>query len=234
MGSRLQTVHRGKPKGFVSVGDEPLIAHSLRALRRAGVRELVLVVGWQGDVYRAWAAAAWPGVTCVENPEFATTGSLRSLLLGCEAAPGRDVLVVESDLLYEPRAVETLFAAPSPDTVLLSSFTGSGDEVWAYARPSGRLARLTKVRADGVEPAGELVGLCRVSAALVQRLAAAAATLPASAHYEDALTAVSGEHPIALLRIDDLAWCEIDDPQHLDRARRLVWPRVASALASTP
>ncbi len=228
LGSRLQGVHSGRPKGFVAVGGEPIIAHSVAALRRAGIRDFVFVVGWQGAAYREWLAQACPGAICVENPDFASTGSLRSLLLGGAAVPGRDILIVESDLLYEPRAVELLLAAPARDTVLISSFTRSGDEVWVYARPSGQLDRLTKLRADDVEPAGELVGLTRVSAPLLERLAAVATTLPATAHYEDALTAASAAHPIDLLRIENLAWCEIDDPKHLERARSVVWPRISA------
>jgi 2-aminoethylphosphonate-pyruvate transaminase len=233
LGSRLQSVHAGRPKGFVAVGGEPIIARSIAALRRAGIREFVFVVGWQADVYRAWLAESCRDARCVENPDYASTGSLRSLLLGAAAVPGRDVLIVESDLLYEPRAVELLLAAPARDTVLLSSFTGSGDEVWAYARPSGHLDRLTKLRADGPAPAGELVGLSRVSSALLDQLAATGATLSATAHYEDALTAVSAEHPIELLRVDDLVWCEIDDPNHLERARSLVWPRISALAAAS-
>lgn len=229
LGSRLQAVHAQRPKGFVEIGGAPIIARSVRALQAAGVRDFVFVVGWRAEEYRAWCRAECPAATCVDNAAFATTGSLSSLLIGAAAAPGRDLVVVESDLLYEQRAVHALFEAPSADTVLVSGFTQSRDEVWIYERAPGILEHLSKTRSSGREPVGELVGLSRFSAGLVDELARAGRDLPASAHYEDGLNAIAATRAISLLRLGDLAWCEIDDPLHLDRARNVIWPRVQSA-----
>lgn len=229
LGSRLQAVHRDEPKGFVDAGGGPIVARSVAALRRAGVREFVIVTGWQAARYRAWCAAECPGAVCVDNPAFATTGSLRSLLIGRAAAPGRDVVVVESDLLYEQRAADAVVRAPARDTILVGGFTGSGDEVWVHGDTDGRLARLTKQAQPGRTPLGELVGLSRLSAPVLDALAAAEPTLPAGAHYEDGLNAVAAARPIALLHLPGLVWCEIDDAAHLARARTAVWPRVVAA-----
>ena len=233
-GVRLQAVHSEQPKGFVEVGGGPIIARSVAALRRAGVREFVFVVGWRGSVYRSWCATECPGALCVENVDFATTGSLRSLVLGCAVVPGRKVVVVESDLLFEQRAPDCLLAAATENTVLLSDFTDSRDEVWAYAQADDptRLRFLTKKKSmiEG-GPVGELVGLSLFSETLVGQLGVAARALPATAHYEDGLNAVSSALPVSLLRVPGLVWCEIDDPQHLARARASVWPRVVDAEA---
>lgn len=233
LGSRLRAVHDTRPKGFVEIGGEPIIARSVAALRQAGISEFVFVVGWQAHVYRAWCTAACPGAICVDNSAYATTGSLASLLIGAAAAPGRNLVVAESDLLYEPRASQLLLAAPADDTVLISGFTRSGDEVWAYEAAPRRLAHLSKQRDPARTPVGELVGLTRMSAALLGELRAAAATLPAGAHYEDGLNALAARRPIALLPVSDLIWGEIDDPAHLARAQHELWPRIA-ALSPKP
>lgn len=227
LGSRLRAVHAA-PKGFVSIDGVPIIARSVAALRRAGVEEFVFVVGWRASNYVEWMATLGDGVRHVVNDEYATTGSLRSLLLGAAAVPQRDLVVVESDLLYDPRATELLLEAPSPDTLLMSGFTQSGDEVWVYG-DDARLARLSKTAWEDRAPLGELVGLTRLSASTVDAMAAAAVSLPASAHYEDGINVVAGERPITLLHAPDLVWCEIDDEHHLDRARRLIWPRIVSS-----
>lgn len=232
LGARLRAVHAAKPKGFVEIDGRPIIARSVEALKSAGVADFVFVVGWQGQVYRDWCREACPEAICVENADYATTGSLCSLVLGCAVVPGRDVIVVESDLLYERRAPVLLMKAPAADTVLISDFTQSGDEVWAYGDEQGgslRLAHLGKQRLAGREPSGELVGLSRFSAALVAALGEAARTLPAGAHYEDGLNAVCGARPVALLRQPGLAWCEIDDAAHLERARGKIWPRILAS-----
>ena len=226
LGSRLRSVHAATPKGFVQIGGAPIIQRSVDALTRAGVESIVIVVGWMADMYRDWASSLGPAVTCVPNDDYASTGSLRSLLLGCATVPGGDVVIVESDLLYEARAAELLMAATSPDTMLVSGFTDSGDEVWVYGS-NGRLEHLSKTSWDNREPVGELVGLTRLSAATVSAISEAALELPASAHYEDALNVVATTRDISLLRAPDLVWCEIDDEAHLSRARGIVWPRIA-------
>ena len=45
-------------------------------------------------------------------------------------------------------------------------------------------------------------------------------------HYEDAMVGLSGEQDIAIKVIDDLAWCEIDDENHLQRALSIVYPKI--------
>jgi 2-aminoethylphosphonate-pyruvate transaminase len=225
LGSRLQSVHSQAPKGFVDVGGEPIIQRSLDALHAAGIHEFIIVVGWMADHYRRWAATQSLSITCVENAEYAMTGSLASLMVGCAGIPDRDIVIVESDLLYDPRAAAMLLTAPSRDTLLASGFTKSGDEVWVYGTDH-LLEQLSKQPLLDRIPVGELVGLTRLSAETVRALSVAARLLPASVHYEDGLNAVAATHNIALLVVPDLAWCEIDDEHHLERARTLVWPRI--------
>jgi 2-aminoethylphosphonate-pyruvate transaminase len=231
LGSRLRAMQADKPKGFVEIADELIIARSVDALRRAGVVRFVFVVGWQKEFYLEWCARFCPEAVCVENVDYASTGSLRSLLLGAAAVPGCEVVVVESDLLYERRAAELLLAAESADTVLMSDFTSSRDEVWLHATKenAGRLGYLSKTRGVAPGPVGELVGLTRMSATLLAKIRLAAEGLAAVAHYEDGLNAVAAEHPVTLLRAPGLVWCEIDDGAHLERARHEIWPRIVAA-----
>ena len=224
LGSRLQSVHSAAPKGFIEIDGLPIIERSMDALRAAGIREFVIVVGWMSSHYREWGARN-SAIRFVENVDYATTGSLRSLKMGCAAVPGRDVMVVESDLLYEPRAATALMTAPSADTLLTSGFTQSGDEVWVYGA-NGRLEHLSKSSWQDRPALGELVGLTRLSAPTTAKVIDAAGKLPASAHYEDGLNAVAASRKIALLHLPDLVWCEIDDEKHLERARTLIWPRI--------
>lgn len=221
LGSRLSA---DGPKGLLEVGNGPLIGRSLELMTAAGITEVVLVAGWKAEAYRRYLAAHHPAVRIVENPGYATTGSLASLLAGTRATTG-DVLIVESDLLYERRALAALQAAASRDTLLASGFTHSSDEVWVHGRDH-RLERLTKENWTGAPRLGELVGLTRLSRGALDRLVAVAPTLPPAAHYEDGLNAICGEQPIEVCKIDDLIWCEIDTPAHLQRAREQVWPRV--------
>ncbi len=227
LGERLRSVQMDEPKGFIAIGGGAIIARSLTQLTAAGVRDIVLVAGWREESYRALLAAQFPAVRLAINPDYATTGSLASLLIGCEGVAG-DVLVVESDLLYESRARGALLAAPRRRTLLARGRTGSGGVVGVYARVA-RLAHLSKQAWGGAPRVGELVGLTRLSRRLAQALVGAASNLTLAAHYEDGLNAVCAQQAVDILCLDDLAWCEIDDAAQLARARNEIWPRIGRA-----
>ncbi|WP_350066981.1 hypothetical protein [Fulvivirga sp.] len=45
-------------------------------------------------------------------------------------------------------------------------------------------------------------------------------------HYEDDFVGISKDINILIKKVDDLAWCEIDDEHHLQRALTQVYPKI--------
>lgn len=227
-GTRLAGEVSDRPKGFLALGDRPIVEESIERLRAAGIRDVVIVTGHLAGHYEALAARLGAGVRTVHNPEYASSGSMYSLWCAREVVRG-DFLLLESDLVYEPRALATLLAQPGPDAILLSGPTAAGDEVWVETR-AGCLVAMSKRRADLAAVTGELVGISRISAGLharMQRIAAAAFARSLRFDYEtDCLVAAGREQPIPCVLVPDLVWGEIDDPGHLARVRQVVYPRV--------
>lgn len=224
LGSRLGPMGEEIPKGFLKLGEERLIERSHRLLVAAGAEPVTLVVGHRAEAYRDLPLP----FHFVENPDYATTGSLRSLLLAFEVLQD-DLLVLESDLLFERRALWSLLLDPNPNRILVSGFNGAGDEVWVDA-PGGRLRGLSK-RKEALqgEAIGEFVGISRFSCALLEDLREWGASHPA-AHYEsDGLVALCDRHAVGTVTVDDLIWTEVDDPQHWERCQREVWPRIVTS-----
>src|SRR5687767_8604604 len=110
MGTRLRTVEPSLPKPLLPIGGRPILAWSIEALLSRGVRRVLVVVGHQAGAIRR-AALAWPHVELVENPDYATTGSMASL---ASALPrvDEDFLLLEGDVLYDPAALDPLLARP--------------------------------------------------------------------------------------------------------------------------
>ena len=216
-GTRLGTLGQEIPKGFLKLGDKLLIEESLDKLEAVGVRRVVIVTGHLAHFYQELAARRAGLVETVPNPKYVELGSLFSLQVGLKAAEGGPLLVLESDLVYEPRALDEVLADQHEDVVLLSGPTGSGDEGWVETDRDGRLVAMSKDRgALGARVAGELVGITRVSQALAVLLRA----LTPEGEYETrGLVAASKRHPVYCRRVDGLAWAEIDDEHQLRRAR---------------
>ena len=226
-GVRLKGMGEQRPKGFIELGGRAIVERSVELLAAAGVRRTLIVTGHLSAWYEE-LARRMPNVELAHNPDYAASGSMYTLYLARDLI-GEDFVLAESDLVYEKRALDVLFAAPSPDTLLTSGPTRSGDEVYVEAR-DGRLTGLSKKRETlKGEVVGELVGLTRVSQRCLKAMCAHAETVfRESKHleYEQALVAAARGMPVDCPVVPDLAWTEIDDEHHLARARDDVYPRI--------
>ena len=228
MGTRLRSVLEGIPKGLVDVGGETLVGRSVRLLRGAGVERITIVAGYARLHYERFAERQ-PDVRVLLNDEYATTGSMASLSVALEAVD-EDVLVLESDIIYEPRALTSLMEpGGARDATLLSGPTGAGDEVWVYA-PGARLQSMSKNPQSLPHLSGELVGITRLSPrGVIAMRRVFDEFVRANGHgrmdYESgALVSVAQSLPVSAPLVEDLWWGEIDDERHLDRVLNKVWP----------
>jgi len=233
MGSRGQSI----PKGFIGLGGTTLIARSLALLARAGIREVTIVTGHLAECYAGLVPPVGLGLTCLHNPLYAEKGSFESLRVGLAAMRGT-FLLLESDIVYEPRALAAVLATPHDDLILTSGPTGAGDEVyvWADPQPGGaRFRAMSKQRAAHAgAPFGELVGISKISHALAAELRQHAADARSDADYESAVMRAAAHIAIGCERIDDLLWGEIDDEAMLARVETTLWPRLAAVERLAP
>ncbi|MBT8131873.1 MAG: phosphocholine cytidylyltransferase family protein [Gammaproteobacteria bacterium] len=229
MGTRLREAHSGKPKGFVELDGRPIIEHSIARLEQAGVSDIVIVTGYAAEYYEQLALQRDGLIRTVHNAEYADSGSMYSLYCARDCIDD-DFLLLESDLVYESRALDVLIDSEWPDAVLLSGPTRAGDEVYVETA-DGMLVNMSKDKSDlagGVS--GELVGISRISRglfAVMKHLAEQAfAETPHYAYETDCLVAAARNWEIACPVVQDLAWGEIDDPAHLQRVRDEIMPRL--------
>lgn len=226
-GSRLNELTAAMPKGFLRIGGQSLIERSIQALIDFGIHRIVIGTGYQSEHYDA-LADRFPELTTVKSEVYATTGSMYTLWNMREQLD-RPFLLLESDLLYEPRALALLLADARPDVVLASDATHSGDEVYIETTDESGLVGMSKDRTQLSRVDAELVGITKISvetyAGMCRTMEAHMETRP-KLDYEYALVEVAKTRPIHVLRADGLAWCEVDDAQHLRRANEQILPRV--------
>lgn len=227
------------PKGLLSFGQRAFVEESVTYLRDRGVKRILIVTGHLADHYEqavpSWSAS--PLINLRHNPAYAELGSLHSLMVGLEGVDGPCV-VLESDLVYEPRALDALDGSGKRSVLVVSGPTGAGDEVYVWADPiaSGkghRLRDMSKSRSRWQDDHhGELVGITSLTPGAVRRLKSLTPALIAEralADYEDGLVATAREEDIICHRIDDLAWAEVDDERMFSRAAQKVYPAIRAS-----
>ncbi|MCB1760063.1 MAG: phosphocholine cytidylyltransferase family protein [Gammaproteobacteria bacterium] len=226
MGTRLRPIGHQGPKGALALGGESLVGTSIERLRRVGIERITIVTGYQPEFYRALADERPDLICTLHNADFADSGSMYSLYLA-RAAVKEGFLLLESDLIYEQRALTALLTQPEENLILLSGPTDAGDEVYVETDADRKLRAMSKRRAQlGPLVAGELVGISKISAPLYTRMCEYAGRHFAGGDlhldYEtDALVAAARTLPVHCLAIDDLLWSEIDDESHYRRAQRI-------------
>lgn len=228
MGTRLGERGVSHPKGFLRLGERPIIEESLGRLKDVDIDRVIIATGHCAEWYEELAAASGGFVETVHNPRYADSGSMYSLYCARTAIDG-DFLLLESDLIFESRALREALDAPSENCVLLSDFTQSGDEVYVEA-PAGRLINMSKNRDELGTVTGELVGICRISDGLFRRMIEVAErAFDSSLKYDyesDCLVAAAQNYPVHCHLAEDLAWAEIDDDAHWQRAVDDVYPKI--------
>lgn len=230
MGTRLKDLGTQIPKGFLTLGDQPIIEESLQRLLNEGIHKVIIVTGHLSHFYEELKNKYPELITTIHNPKFADSGSMYSLYLSKDLVED-NFLLLESDLIYEQRALSEAIAFHKDNSVILSGTTNSGDEVYVQSKGE-QLIKISKNKTelDGVI-VGELVGISKISMPLFQQMINyAERQFKSTLHvdYEtDCLVGVAQHYPVYYHVIDDLLWSEIDDADHLERAQKTIYPAIS-------
>ena len=233
LGSRLKERTAEMPKGFLEIHGESLISASVRKLIDAGIRKIILGTGYLSEVYDTFAIQ-YPGrITCVKNERFAESGSMCTLHTLRGEIGSDDFLVLESDLLYDASGLISLLNSAESNVILSSGQTNSNDEVFIECDENHHLLNMSKKREELRSVYSELVGISKLSNQFYQKMCEVFETSDTlNMEYETAIVKASASIPAKILKIEDFAWCEIDDENHLQRAIQQVSKRVLEAEAS--
>ena len=131
MGIRLRNVIGFCPKGMLKADGKSIIVRSLESLKKEGIKRVVIVTGFQESKYIEYLQPnnKLPKIEFIHSPRFAETGSMHSLFVAKNYL-NENFLLLESDLIYESRALSLVINYNGPDVVLASGKTGSNDEVY--------------------------------------------------------------------------------------------------------
>ncbi len=225
MGMRLRE-HHTLPKGFIRINDKTIIEESITLIREQGIQDILIVTGYGAEHYQQLAAND-ANIATINNPLFASSGSLYSLYCAKDWI-NDSFLLLESDLLYEKHALATLCKTTASNAILLSGATHSNDEVYVEAR-NDYLVNMSKDIKQLIREKvlGEFVGINKLSLSAYEYLLSVFKqeefkdTL-LKGHYEtDGLVELAKMLPIRCLKIPNLLWCEIDNGDHLENAKHM-------------
>ena len=227
-GSRLHGLGQKQQKGFLRFGKKTIVEELIARLQQARIQRVVIATGHCREHYDKLTRNSGGLVTTIFNDRFSDSGSMYSLYCTRHQVDS-DFVLLESDLIYEQRALSSAWSFPRDNCLILSEYTKSNDEVFVQL-DEDRLVNMSKNREQLSKVDGELVGITRISMGLFsEMLNVAEAAFKKSLHYDyetGCLIAASKTCPVYCTLVPDLVWAEIDDTAHLERAQRPIYPEI--------
>ena len=214
IGSRLDFK---KPKGFLNIYGRSLISYSIENLLKRGILPHI-GTGYQSQFYELL------GYPTFKNELYEKTGSLWTLR-EMKKIKG-DILILESDLLYEPSLLQSVIDCPSPNVVLVANGPQK-DAVFVEIDDNGYLKKMSKdlnLLHNPIE--GIVVGITKISEVAFTNLLDKADKILESSpqqHYDYAFETI--EDKFFILKSEGV-FTEIDDQEQLEYAINYVYPRL--------
>jgi choline kinase len=210
LGSRLRSAAPSKP--LAEVGGRTLLAHALTGLTRAGVGEIVVVLGYEADRVAAHIAEVGDvaPVRIVRNPDWTAPNGV-SVLAAAPAIRGPALLTM-CDHLVEPDLYRRVAQAARPGLVLgvdrrIGHPWVDEDDVTRVATRDGEIVAIGKHL-----PVYDCydTGVFTIDS----RLFGALATLE-SPSLSAGVAQLAGEGAAGVVDTGDLGWLDVDDPRAL-------------------
>jgi len=242
-GSRLQQPGNQQvqvaalPKCLLKFGGVSLLERHLRLLRRAGVTDVVLALGFKHDLIEAeLAQLGWqPRPQIVLNPGFELGSVLTVHTVAEPMTRGGDVLLMDADVLYHERIMTALVSGAGPiNRVLLDKDFEAGDEPVKLCVREGVPVELRKQLPAGLQydTIGESVGFFRFDNAAARRFISIVAQYVESGRanlpHEEAIRDLlrEGSQRFEVADVTGAPWIEIDFPADVARAAQEILPQL--------
>ncbi len=145
-GSRLKPLTLRMPKPMVPVGGRPAITYAIDGMRKAGVKDIIVVRKYLGDVLQDYLAKEYPDIKCIYQGD--TYGTASALMAARSHIPNReelmvafgDIIAVPDDIYSEVRAQ---FMVRKASAVLAVNWTETPESCGVIEiKPTGEVARI--------------------------------------------------------------------------------------------
>jgi choline kinase len=235
IGNRLSKDRPEPPKVLLRFAGKTLLERHIANLRREGIAELVVGVGYEADMIAAEIKrlGAEGFVRTVHNPDYRDGSGITLATLEADFACGRDVLLMDGDVLYQDEVLTRLVRTRHRNCFLMDRDFEAGDEPVKLCLRGGAIVDFHKKVKGPFDLMGESVGFFRFDAGVASDVVARCRYHRDNGEralwYEESIRDVLLDRPSGSFGYEDvtgLAWIEIDFPDDVRRAEVEILPQV--------
>ncbi|SDM69701.1 winged helix-turn-helix transcriptional regulator [Bacillus sp. OK048] len=211
-----------QPIGFLKLGQGTIVERTIKLLHECGIKDIIIITGYESHYYEN-LTKKYSRLTLVKNEDYRWTGTMASLALAQNYIED-DFLLLESDIVFERKALLELVKNKNRNCLLITNESGSEDEVFVEIR-DGYIFKMSKDRHQFNKIDGELIGISKISIDIYEKM------LEEYRHnknpyfnYEYTLLDVARTFSIGYSKLIDLVWTEIDTKWHYKNLINYIYP----------
>jgi HAD superfamily hydrolase (TIGR01450 family) len=122
VGSRLRPMTNTVPKCMVKTAGKPIIEYQINAYRTAGVKEIIIVAGYQGQAVRNYCKHINDiKVTVIDNQDYENTNNMYSFYLARNFIGQRPYILNNADLAIDPSIVNIMLHSEAASAVAVDT-----------------------------------------------------------------------------------------------------------------
>lgn len=227
--SRLRPLTNFTPKCLLKIGERPLLQRSMDALCQNDITEFCIVTGYLHEQIEQFVNEHYPNVkvTFIHNADFATTNNIYSLWLARPVADGEEILLLDSDLLYDGNIVKRVLQNEADNVLTLIRHELGEEEMKVVVDTEGSITEISKTCSPEAA-AGESLGIEKMGRSYTKALYAELETMMNDEHLENKFYELAFErllrqgHTYKVLDVSDLFSCELDTVEDFENAKQLI------------
>jgi choline kinase len=158
--SRLRPLTNHTPKCLLKVGSKNILELTIENLLANKISEIVIVTGYLENQIRDFIKLRFPelNITLLYNELYESTNNIYSLWLARNALNGDDMLLMDSDIVFNWQIIEKLLSSEKKNCLALKRHELSEEEIKVRTDLGGRVLEISK-EVKLSEAAGESVGI---------------------------------------------------------------------------
>ena len=164
MAKRLRPLTDACPKCLLKIGERTLLQRTVDAMIAAGINELVVVTGYRAEMIRDFLTKQYPSLNIhfIHNGDYEHNNNIFSLWMTRPYTDGKDFLLSDSDILFDPALIRAVLAAEG-NALALNRHECGEEEIKVIVDADNRIMELSKT--CSIEQAiGESVGFEKMTA----------------------------------------------------------------------
>jgi len=225
-GSRLQPTFDDIPKGLIQIGLKTILEHQIGAIKKFLDGNIYLVTGYKRKCYHPFVGQ---GLYELYNNKWNLYDNIYSLyyFLESNSNRSRNILIINSDTLFDLRVLEKVLYDPSDDAFACDDHKILTSETMRVRLDTNRCLLSIGKEIPINESDGEYIGLAKLSPNSSKKLYYALSELISVGRvkewYEAGFDILAKEGtPIIAVSTDGLPWIEIDTLDDVKKAIDLV------------